>query len=94
LDTATILAELEAERDRLNRAIAALQEQSTRRLTLSGKLDRCKRSMSAAARRRIGEAMKEKLGGAQEESGVISWVTTESLQNSYLSILASTILAN
>jgi hypothetical protein len=60
LDTHSIIAELEAERDRLNSAIAALRGRSQRHLTLSGKPDRRKRKLSAAARKRIGEAMKKR----------------------------------
>jgi hypothetical protein len=58
MDTATIIAELEAERDRLDSAIAALQGSKTR--TRSGRLDGRKRHLSAAARRRIGLAMKKR----------------------------------
>jgi hypothetical protein len=62
MDTATIIAELTAERDRLDQAIAALRGRQTNRLTLSGKPDgrRRKRHMSAAARRKIGLAMKRR----------------------------------
>ena len=56
LDTHVIIAALEAERDRLNQAIAALQ----RGKTVSGKSDRRRRPLSAAARRRIGLAMKKR----------------------------------
>jgi hypothetical protein len=61
LDTATIIAALEAQRDRLNNAIALLRGRQTKSLTLSGKPDgrKRKRHMSAAARKRIGEAMKK-----------------------------------
>jgi hypothetical protein len=62
LDTDAIIAELEAERDRLNNALAALQGRQTKGLTLSGKPDgrRRKRHMSAAARKKIGQAMKKR----------------------------------
>ena len=62
MDTQSIIAELEAERDRLNNAIAALRGRQTRRFTLSGKPDgrRRKRTLSAAARKKIGEAMKKR----------------------------------
>jgi hypothetical protein len=59
LDTATILAELTAQRDRLDQAIAALRGRQTKSLTLSGKPDGRKRTLSAAARRKIGQAMKK-----------------------------------
>jgi hypothetical protein len=58
MDTATIIAELEAERDRLDSAIVALQGRRTR--TVSGKPDGRRRHLSAAARRRIGVAMKKR----------------------------------
>jgi hypothetical protein len=62
LDTNSIIAELEAERDRLNSAIEALSGRQAKRLTQSGKPDgrRRKRTLSAAARKRIGEAMKKR----------------------------------
>jgi hypothetical protein len=61
MDTATIVAELEAERDRLNSAIAALQRgQSVTGRTASGKPDGRRRHMSTAARKRIGQAMKKR----------------------------------
>ena len=60
LDTAAIIVELEAERDRLNSALAALRGRQTKSLTLSGKPDGRKRKLSAAARRKIGEAMKKR----------------------------------
>ena len=58
MDTATIIAELEAERDRLNQAIAALQRRQGGRP--AGKPDGRKRHLSAAARKRIGAAMKKR----------------------------------
>jgi len=61
LDTQSIIAELEAERDRLNSAIAALQSNQGRRgRTASGSPDGRKRHLSAAARRKIGQAMKKR----------------------------------
>jgi len=61
LDTQTIIAELEAERDRLNIAIAALQSsQGKRGGTALGKPYGRRRHLSAAARRRIGMAMKKR----------------------------------
>jgi hypothetical protein len=60
LDTQSIIAELEAERDRLNRAIAAL-EGGQRRSRPAGKTATGrKRHLSAAARKKIGEAMKKR----------------------------------
>jgi hypothetical protein len=60
MDTATIIVELEAERDRLDNAIAALQGNRSVRMTLSGRPDGRTRRRSAAARRKIGQAMKKR----------------------------------
>jgi len=61
MDRQSIIAELEAERDRLNSAIAALQNsQDKRGRTASGKPYVRKRYLSAAACRRIGLAMKKR----------------------------------
>jgi hypothetical protein len=60
LDTQSIIAELEAERDRLNSAITALQRGHRRRGRPPGKADGRKRHLSAAARRKIGLAMKKR----------------------------------
>jgi hypothetical protein len=61
LDTQSIIAELEAERDRLNSALAALQSsQGKRGGTASGKPYGRRRHLSAAARRKIGLAMKKR----------------------------------
>ena len=62
MDIASIIAELEAERDRINTAIAALRGGRSVRLTLSGKPDgrKRKRKLSAAARKKIGEAMRKR----------------------------------
>jgi hypothetical protein len=63
VDTTAIIAELEAERDRLNIAINALQGRTRRRgkgrIAASPHNGR-KRHLSAAARRRISEAMKKR----------------------------------
>jgi hypothetical protein len=60
MDTEAIIAELEAERDRLNTAIAALQSrQGKAGRTVSGRPDGRRRHLSAAARRKIGQAMKK-----------------------------------
>jgi hypothetical protein len=61
MDTAAILAELTAERDRLDQAIAALRGKGNTR-TVTGKPDgrRRKRKLSASARKRIGEAMRKR----------------------------------
>jgi hypothetical protein len=62
MDTAAIIAELEAERDRLDQAIAALRGKGDITRTVTGKPDgrKRKRTLSAAARKRIGEAMKKR----------------------------------
>jgi hypothetical protein len=57
LDTQAIIAALEAERDRLNQAIAALTQRPG---TIGSGPDRRRRRLSAAARRRIGLAMKKR----------------------------------
>jgi hypothetical protein len=61
MDTATIIAELTAQRDRLDSAIAALRGTGNTIRTVTGKPDgrRRKRTLSASARRKIGEAMKK-----------------------------------
>jgi hypothetical protein len=69
LDTQSIIADLEAERDRLNSAIAALQGGQHRRgrpasKTTNGR----KRHLSAAARKRIGEAMKKRWAERRKKS--------------------------
>jgi hypothetical protein len=56
MDTAAIIAELEAERDRLNQAIVSLKGIQNRR----GKTASGRRHLSAAARRKIGLAMKKR----------------------------------
>ena len=63
MDTAAIIGELEAERNRLNRALAALQGSTNilgRGRASAQPGDGRKRHLSAAARKRISEAMKEK----------------------------------
>jgi hypothetical protein len=56
VDTAGLIAELEAERDRLNQAIAALQGGRVRS-TGNGRRGR---RLSAAARKRISDGMKRR----------------------------------
>ncbi|HEY5030003.1 MAG TPA: hypothetical protein VIK39_16465 [Candidatus Angelobacter sp.] len=61
LDRQSIIAELEAERDRLDSAIAALQgRQGSRTSTATGRPDGRRRRLSAAARKKIGQAMKKR----------------------------------
>jgi hypothetical protein len=56
----SIIAELEAERNRLNSAIAALQGSGNISRTATGRPDGRRRRLSAAARRKIGLAMKKR----------------------------------
>lgn len=60
VDTAAIIAELEAERDRLNRAIAALQVSGGGRGRITAKRTGRRRHVSAAARKRISDAQKKR----------------------------------
>jgi hypothetical protein len=64
VDTAAIIAELEAERDRFNSALAALQGRTSShgrgRIATATFIDGRKRHMSAAAKKRISDAMKKK----------------------------------
>ena len=61
MDTQSIIAELEAERDRLTAAIAALQGRQGKAVRIaSGRPDGRRRPLSAAARRKIGQAMKKR----------------------------------
>jgi len=61
MDTEAIIRELEAERDRLNQAIAALQSSHGKHgRTASGNPDGRRRHLSAAARKRISNAMKKR----------------------------------
>jgi hypothetical protein len=68
LDTESILVELEAERDRLNKAIAALQGtirrgRSTGAKSINGR--RGRRHLSAAARKKIAAAAKKRWAKAK-----------------------------
>jgi hypothetical protein len=72
LDTQSIIVELEAERDRLNSAIAALQ--GSRRNTGRGEATapptngrKDKRRMSAAARKKISDAQKARWAKQKKE---------------------------
>jgi hypothetical protein len=60
MDTASIIAELTAQRDRLDRAIAALRGKGNSRLTVSGKRDGRRRTLTAAQRRKITLGMKRR----------------------------------
>lgn len=63
LDTQTIISELEAERDRLDQAINALQGHR-RYGRRPGRKPR--RHLTAAARKRISEGMKKRWGAAKK----------------------------
>ncbi len=70
MDTATIIAELESERDRLNQAIAALQGSMSRPAkTATGRLDGRTRHLSPEARRKIGQAMKKRWAERKKKAG-------------------------
>jgi len=60
MERATIVAELEAERDRLDSAIAALTGSRITFTKPSGMSDGRKRPLSAAARRKISQATKKR----------------------------------
>jgi hypothetical protein len=60
LDRATIIAELEAERNRLDSAIAALRGNRITFRKASGKPDGRKRPPSAATRRKLSQATKRR----------------------------------
>jgi len=57
MDTASIVAALEAERDRLNSAITALQGQGG---GLRRPVNGARRTLSASARKRISDAQKKR----------------------------------
>ena len=60
MDTETIIAELEAERDRIERAIAVLQGKKRGAGRPAGATDGRRRRLSAAARKRISDGMKKR----------------------------------
>jgi hypothetical protein len=60
MDTATIIEELEAERDRLNSAITALQGRKRGPGRPAMATRGVKRHLSASARKRISDAMKKR----------------------------------
>lgn len=61
MDTQSIIAELEAKRDRLTAAIAALQGRQGKAVRIASvRPDGRRRHLSAAARRKIGQAMKKR----------------------------------
>ena len=65
MDTESIIAELEAERDRLDEAIAAL-EAGWRTRTVNGR--RRRRQLSAAERKRISEGMKKRWAARKKKA--------------------------
>lgn len=60
MDTQQIIAELEAERDRLEQAISALRGSLAGRRAGPGRGRRGRRRLSTAAKRRISEMMKKR----------------------------------
>ena len=60
MDTAAIIAELEARRDQINSAIEALRSSGGGKRTKAKATNGRKRHLSAAARKRISDAMKKK----------------------------------
>jgi hypothetical protein len=60
MDTAAIIQELEAERDRLSSAIAALQGRKRGPGRPSQSTSGVRRHLSASARKRISDAMKKR----------------------------------
>lgn len=60
MNTESIIQELEAERERLNEAIAALQGRNGRRWKARTSMNGRKRHLSAEARKRISDAMTQR----------------------------------
>jgi hypothetical protein len=60
LDTQSIIAELESQLEAINQALAALRGHKGSAKGASPSAGRPKRHLSAAAKRRIGEAMKKR----------------------------------
>jgi hypothetical protein len=75
MDLARIVSELKKERDRIHRAIAALdgessQKQNTRvSKILETTVPKTRHRMSAAGRRRISEAMKKRWAARKKTTG-------------------------
>lgn len=66
MDTAAIIGELEAERDRLSQAISALRGSRSIRMTASGRRDGRKRQMSAEVKRKLSLAAKARWAKAKK----------------------------
>jgi hypothetical protein len=60
LDISSIVAELEAQLDRVNSALTVLRGRNARPSTLSGKPDGRRRTLSAEARKKIALGMKKR----------------------------------
>jgi hypothetical protein len=77
LDTQRIVSELKAERNRLDKAIAALDGASTARVTIAindrssngAQTPRKRHRLTAAGRKRLSMLMKKTLGGEKKEGG-------------------------
>jgi len=67
LDIQTIIAELAAERDRLNQAIAALQGNESGRRPMAKPRKGRKRNLTAAQRKRIGDAMRKRWAARKQK---------------------------
>jgi hypothetical protein len=67
VNTESIVRELEATRDRLNQAIAALQGNKSLRLRVGITGGRKGRYLSAAARKRISEGMKQRWAARRKQ---------------------------
>src|SRR5260370_38289599 len=83
MDTTAILAELEAQRDRLDAAIQALGRKRPRRPPGAGR-----RSLSAAARAKIGAARKKR-GAERKKKGAAAQLTWSSSNISWRTTAAS-----
>jgi len=68
LDIQTIIAELTAERDRLNQAIAALQGNGRGRRSIAKSRNGRKRQLTAAQRKRIGDAMRKRWAARKQKT--------------------------
>jgi len=66
MDTAAIIGELEAERDRLSQAISALRGSRSIPMTVSGSPNGRKRRMSAEVKRKLSLAAKARWAKAKK----------------------------
>ena len=66
MDTAAIIGELEAKRDRLSQAIAALRGSRSKRMAALGRPDGRKRRMSPEVKRKLSLAAKARWAKAKK----------------------------